>query len=345
MRFVLASVIRLHREQPLFFCIPVGLIEDTAPSARGVAAFFIAAIAGMAFIVLAKLGSLSQAEVTAIPIAILFAYALVLFRWRRLILRDDQSGDNLYYLGFLYTLTSIAVSLYQFSLTEGGQEQIITNFGIAIATTIVGLALRVMFNQMRQDPAEVERVARLELAEAARRLRREIDQVVVEMNVFQRTVQQSLADHQRTLQDRLAESLKDSAASFADISKTMRNDFGDSADEFAQGAETFSTSAAAADKALGSFTERLDTLTTSELLIEQLGPAVAKVETLIDEFKQTNAGHAERLNTVAAAIESAAGSMRDSTRVLAEAVEKRTLDHRLPTWRRAFEWLARRSED
>ena len=51
----------------------------------------------MAFIVLAKLSSLSQAEVTAVPIAILLAYALVLFRWRRLILRAplEQCRDRI----------------------------------------------------------------------------------------------------------------------------------------------------------------------------------------------------------------------------------------------------------
>jgi hypothetical protein len=63
---------------------------------------------------------------------------------------------NLYYIGFLYTLTSLGVSLWQFSSTEGA-ETIVTNFGVAIASTIFGVALRVLFNQMRQDPVEVER--------------------------------------------------------------------------------------------------------------------------------------------------------------------------------------------
>src|SRR5437588_12884089 len=89
-----------------------GLIEDTAPSARGVAAFFIAAFAGRAFIVLAKLGSLSQAEVTAVPIAILVGYALSLFRLRRLLLRDAQSGANLYYPGRLAPPTRSALAVW-----------------------------------------------------------------------------------------------------------------------------------------------------------------------------------------------------------------------------------------
>ena len=39
-----------------------GLIEDTASPGRGVAVFFVAAFAGMGFIVLAKLSALSQAD-------------------------------------------------------------------------------------------------------------------------------------------------------------------------------------------------------------------------------------------------------------------------------------------
>jgi hypothetical protein len=108
-------------------------------------------------------------------------------------LRDDQSGDNLYYMGFLFTLTSLAVSLYQFS-AAGSAEQIVQNFGIAIASTIAGIALRILFNQMRRDPVEVEAAARLELAEASRRVRRELESAVLEFSYFRRMSQQSVSD-------------------------------------------------------------------------------------------------------------------------------------------------------
>jgi hypothetical protein len=52
----------------------------------------------------------------------------------------------------------------------------------------------VFFTQMRQDPIEVERSARLELAEAARRVRRELDATVLELSGFRRAMQQSSAD-------------------------------------------------------------------------------------------------------------------------------------------------------
>jgi exonuclease VII small subunit len=307
-----------------------GLIEDPSASTRGVIAFFIAAALGMAFIVLAKLSALGQFAVTAVPIGILFVYAYLLFRWRRVTLRDDQAGDNLYYLGFLYTLTSIAVSLYQFSLAESAQEQIITNFGIAIATTIVGLALRVMFNQMRQDPAEVERVSRAELAEASRRLRREIDTVVMELNVFQRTNQQSVVDNQRTLQERIAETLNTSSTAFAA-----------SVVELNERVSSLTRSMASADDALDDFEQGLEALRTPELLVE--------IKSLIDEVRNARADQADRLNAAAVAMDMAAGTIRDSSKTIAEAAKLRSRSpsggelHRL--WVRAVDWLGRRTQN
>src|ERR1700681_89733 len=148
---------------------------------------------GSAYIALAKLAGLAQVLVTFVPIVIMLAYALLIWFARNLRLRDDKPGDNLYYMGFLFTLTSLGVSLYQFSASRAAEE-IVQNFGIAIGSTIAGIGLRVIFNQMRRDPVEVERMMRLELAEAARRVRRELDSSVVEFAYFRRSAHKSAAD-------------------------------------------------------------------------------------------------------------------------------------------------------
>jgi hypothetical protein len=96
-------------------------------------------------------------------------------------------------MGFLFTLTSLAVSLYQFS-AAGSAEQIVQNFGIAIASTIAGITMRIFFNQMRRDPIEVEASARLELAEASRRVKRELESTILEFGYFRRMTQQSVSD-------------------------------------------------------------------------------------------------------------------------------------------------------
>ncbi|WP_181706185.1 hypothetical protein [Chthonobacter rhizosphaerae] len=152
---------------------------------------FIAFVAlGAFYILIAKTAGIPAGWVTFVPVAIMIAYAATVRLAKGLLLRDDQTGDNLYYMGFLFTLTSLGVSLWQFTVS-GAAEEIVRNFGVAIATTIAGIALRLFMNQMRRDPAEVERVTRLELADAARRVRRELDGTVVEMNHFRRSARQS----------------------------------------------------------------------------------------------------------------------------------------------------------
>jgi hypothetical protein len=164
--------------------LPPGLVSGVL--------FFGVVIAGSSYIIISKLNDFGAFAVTSVPVLIMIGYALLLGA-RLFRLRDDQSGDNLYYMGFLFTLTSLAVSLYQFS-SAGSAEQIVQNFGIAIASTIAGITLRIIFNQMRRDPVEVESTARLELAEASRRVKRELESAILEFGYFRRMTQQSIGD-------------------------------------------------------------------------------------------------------------------------------------------------------
>ena len=154
--------------------------------------FFGVVVFGAGYIIFSKLNDFGAFAVTSVPVLIMIGYA-VLLGARLFRLRDDQSGDNLYYMGFLFTLTSLAVSLYQFS-AAGSAEQIVQNFGIAIASTIAGITLRILFNQMRRDPVEVEATARMELAEASRRVKRELESAILEFGYFRRMTQQSVTD-------------------------------------------------------------------------------------------------------------------------------------------------------
>jgi flagellin-like protein len=169
------------------------LFKHTLSPIFGAILFLVFVLVGAAYIVWAKLIGASAFQVTGVPLGLMILYALALGLARYFRLRDDQAGDNLYYLGFLYTLTSLGVSLWQFSVHDGAQG-IVVNFGVAIGSTILGVALRVVFNQMRQDPIEVERTARLELADAARHIKQELNQATLEFASFRRATQQMSED-------------------------------------------------------------------------------------------------------------------------------------------------------
>jgi methyl-accepting chemotaxis protein len=149
------------------------------------------AVAGIVFIVASKSLGLHPFWVTGVPVAIMIAYALMVAFARRLRLRDDQIGDNFYYMGFIYTLVSLGMSLYQYSSGQS-VDDIVRNFGVAVASTISGIVLRILFNQLRRDPVEFESVSRLDLAEAARKVRREMDGIQNEIVHFRRTNMQML---------------------------------------------------------------------------------------------------------------------------------------------------------
>jgi ElaB/YqjD/DUF883 family membrane-anchored ribosome-binding protein len=189
------------------------------PGLLGGLLFFAVVLVGCSYIVVSKIGEFPAILVTAVPVLIMLVYAVLLGVARLFRLRDDQSGDNLYYMGFLFTLTSLAVSLYQFS-AAGSSEQIVQNFGIAIASTIAGIALRILFNQMRRDPVEVEATARLELADASRRVKRELDSSVLEFGYFRRMSQQSMMDALAELEQLFASTKEHLAIQMADLARS-----------------------------------------------------------------------------------------------------------------------------
>lgn len=160
--------------------------DGIAANRLDITAFIAALIIGLAsYAVLQAVGA-SQLVVTAAVVTSMTGYALTVARVPRLRVRLDQAGDNAYYLGLLFTLVSMAVALYEFGVadaesTDGaGTRQIIANFGIALGTTITGIFLRIVLHQIRIDPADVEAMTRIELAEAARRVKAILDNVAIE---------------------------------------------------------------------------------------------------------------------------------------------------------------------
>lgn len=155
--------------------------RDAGPgSGRGLfLAFF---VGGGVLILLMKSLTASPLLAVLLPIGLMGSYAWLLVEWQDMRPKVDFAGDNFYYLGFLYTLISLAISLYQFN-TDGATSSIITNFGLALTSTILGLAGRILLNQP-QDDEEAEARAREDLARANRRLRAEMEYSIDEFQQF-----------------------------------------------------------------------------------------------------------------------------------------------------------------
>lgn len=181
---------------------------------------------GLIFVLISKWVGAHQAVSTLIVVALMIGYAVLVHNFSSLKLRPDQVGDNCYYLGLLFTLTSMAIALYRVStvvaVTDDSvfyspAEVIIGDFGIALGSTIIGVFLRVFMQQMRTDPQSVEESSRLDLAAAAQELRAQMTGVTdsfrvlaegmkVQLSDYQQHVLSSTRAHVETLGDTLAES-------------------------------------------------------------------------------------------------------------------------------------------
>ena len=114
-------------------------------------------LAFVAFFLIGAVGVITLKEYELGPfIAIAYSFAVMLsyvtFCWTRPYpIRPDIIGDNIYYLGFLFTLVSLAYTLYKFTSADAEIDQIIKNFGIALSTTLMGVVGRVYFNQTHDE--------------------------------------------------------------------------------------------------------------------------------------------------------------------------------------------------
>ncbi len=129
---------------------------------------FIAAVSvgGFAIIILRGIFGLSPILTAFFPIFILLSYFYVLRFSPTYRQREDKAGDNLYFLGFIFTVLSLGVALYRYQ-TDPSVDQIIGDLGVGLISTVFGLVLRVILTHQRKDPDEIEEITRLELSEAA----------------------------------------------------------------------------------------------------------------------------------------------------------------------------------
>lgn len=145
-----------------------------------------------------------------IPMAILcvlmVAYFFVVYQLNiknNLLLRNEQLGDSFYYLGFLFTITALAVSLISMNADEEIQiNSLLKNFGIAIVTTLFGLVGRILFSQFRENLDDMNERAEMEVAQSVRNLKTQLDMSI-----------SLLKQQSQTIANNTDQTLKDSSAS------------------------------------------------------------------------------------------------------------------------------------
>ena len=282
-----------------------------AASGFGAIFFFLVFIGGAAGILMLKQAGVGQIGVTAVPCSLLLLYAAIVKFLPHFRLREDQAGDNCYYLGFLFTLFSLSLALIAF-VEAGGTEEIVEDFGIALSSTIIGLALRVMFNQMRQDPVDIEREARAELAQAAQRLRASLDQSVVEMNSFSRSTQQSIADGLEELDVKVATVLERSLRRYDEATGDWVERIERTITTFSMNAEHINSATKQTVHACEALSERIEAIRAPQDLVDRaLSPAVTAVDNILVALREREENEARAYKQLRELIEGSTRAVTD----------------------------------
>lgn len=278
-------------------CLPKGLVvkvvklQDTLWSRilEDHSLFFAFAGLGSALIIAFKVFThLPMLAIAAGASALMLLYAFLVSSKGIGKLRNDQAGDNCYYLGLIYTLTSLAHAIFAYDPT-GSSNEIVNGFGVALATTILGLILRVMFNQSRLDIHEIEGQARLELVEAAAEMKTKLGQVAELMGALGAELRQSIDDMRRVSEENLEHTSKQSLEAIESIASAARenlegqvelfgNEIGDLTKAAAKSKRALTGQADALQKLSDQYEGAGDHLRTLSQSVERISAVIERLE-------------------------------------------------------------------
>lgn len=253
---------------------------------KDITLFVICMVVGLAGIIALKFFFYaSQFWVSAFPCTVLIFYFIYVTATKRYQLRGDRAGDSVYYLGFLYTLLSLGLSLYQFVLAGMGPREIVGNLGIALSTTILGLMGRVVLTQLREDPIEMEESARMALAQAATEVRGELAHMVEDVAIFRRTTVQQIVQGTEELSRETNKALGENVAAFTASAKSVIERIEQVFADFGDNAKKLNKASGATIVALEKLIERVEAIEAPQSLISaKFDPLAERIGDIFKDF-------------------------------------------------------------
>jgi len=110
----------------------------------------------------------------ALPVALMCLYIVLGLRRAPDDVGDERFADSCYYLGFIFTITSIVFALFDLPAIGTRIEDIAVRFGAAMVSTVLGLCVRVWLVTFRRDAADATEEAADAVMDASLRLREQL---------------------------------------------------------------------------------------------------------------------------------------------------------------------------
>jgi hypothetical protein len=203
-----------------------------------------------------------------IPIGVMAAYVIIGLKRRDTDVSDEKFADSCYYLGFIFTITSIIFSLFDLPSIGTRIQDIAVRFGAAMVSTVAGLVVRVYLVSFRKDANDALRESEDALIEASSRLREQLVLSLERMRAFESQVDSATRSSVERVNlqvermsheysERLGSYLKQLASVHQDASSKALADIKDASQRLVSSVDSYSVSMASQLSGIGTGVEAL----------------------------------------------------------------------------------------
>lgn len=191
---------------------------------RAKVVFLLFAVSGFVLICFFKSfsGTFGVSLVTAASAAAIVSYGCYIKKCCPRI-KDDQIGDNCYYLGFIYTVSSLTAALISLGSANDDFDiqNLVFDFGVGLASTVVGIACRVwFFHNTLKTVGEDEQKELVRLVDTAKMLRLKFEQVASDFSDLQKNIGET-GETFKAFSEKYAEELANMNISAEELKRTL----------------------------------------------------------------------------------------------------------------------------
>lgn len=124
---------------------------------------------------------------TVAPLTVMVAYMYLGYMRRSSDVSEERFADSCYYLGFIFTIVSIIICLFDLpKIAPGkGMYQIAMRFGAAMVSTVLGMIVRVYLVGFRKDVSEAVKDIESALIDATRAFTGQLQDTMRSMQQFE----------------------------------------------------------------------------------------------------------------------------------------------------------------
>lgn len=124
----------------------------------------------------------------ALPLLVMAAYIALGLKRQDRDVTDEKFADSCYYLGFIFTITSIVFSLFDLPSIGERIQDIAVRFGAAMVSTVAGLIVRVYLVSFRPDSSDALKDVEDAVLDAAQKFREQLVMAYEKLGDFQSQV-------------------------------------------------------------------------------------------------------------------------------------------------------------